>query len=192
MSRSQKQEKETYSVKQAWVTLAMVVAVSFLFGLVVLPQLDRSATSRLEGEPAPDFALPVTHGGEAGNRIRLSNLSGQVVLLDFWASWCPPCLEQIPVLSKLAAATEGAAVSIVGINTGDGAEAAEKVLARLSPAYPSVVDADGSVGAAYGVETLPTLVVIAPSGKVHAVRQGVHSVDELKQLIRGAENAEPN
>ncbi len=184
-------DEKTYSVKQGWVSLALVLGVSFLFGLVVLPRLeDRTPSSPLVGELAPDFALPVTHGGERGNRIRLSNLSGRVVVLDFWASWCRPCLDQIPALSELAAVTEGDALSIVGVNTGDAEDEADKVLERLSPKYPSLRDAEGTVAAAYGVESLPTLVVVAPSGNVTAVRQGVHSVQELRELVRAAE-AEP-
>ncbi len=169
-----------------WAPFALVVATSFLFGLFVLPRLDGAGSaSPLEGESAPEFVLPVTHGGPSGNRIRLSNLSGRVVLIDFWASWCGPCLEQIPILSDFAQATEKEAVSVIGVNTGDEPEAADKVLNQLRPVYPSLRD-DGSVAAAYQVRTLPTLVVVSPSGKVTSVLQGVHPREELETLVRNA------
>ena len=179
-------EKETYSIKQGWVTLAMVLLVSFIFGLVVLPRLDEKASTRLEGEVASDFALPLLDGGEPGDRIRLSNLAGQVVVLDFWATWCPPCLEQIPILSQVAQATEDAAVSVIGVNTGDSLQDATRLLGKLRPLYPMLSDTDGTVAALYGVETLPTLIVVSPKGTIHAVRHGVQDGRALRSLIQSA------
>jgi cytochrome c biogenesis protein CcmG/thiol:disulfide interchange protein DsbE len=102
---------------RARTALLLILAVSFLFGLIVLPRLDPGASALL-GQPAEDFALPVTHGGDPTSRIRLSDLRGQVVVLDFWASWCKPCLEQIPILAQAATALGERAI-LVGINTGD-------------------------------------------------------------------------
>lgn len=164
--------------------LLVVLAVSFLFGLVVLPRLD-PGVSDLEGRPAPDFSLPVTHGGDPGSRIRLSNLRGGVVVLDFWASWCRPCLEQIPLLGRAAKDLAGRA-TFVGVATGDDPDSAQSLLRKLNPPYASVDDADGTVAEAYRVDSLPTLVVIDPEGAVRAARKGVIDLEELEKLVAEA------
>ena len=174
--------------KQFRLTLGLVLGVSLLFGLIVLPRLDPGG-SGLEGQQAPDFALPVIHGGDAGARIRLSNLSGQVVVLDFWASWCRACLQQIPILGRVATRNhEG--VIVVGVNSNDSPDGARGLLARLNPPYASVEDESGTVSDAYGVSGLPTLVVIDSTGRISAVRTGLVSEDELVELVASARGAD--
>lgn len=177
--------KETTSVKQAWVTLAIVIAVSGLFGLVVLPRLG-PATSPLSGERAPDFVLPVHHGGEPGSRVRLSDLSGKAVILDFWASWCGPCLQQIPILAEYARSAAGQSIRILGVNTGDTPDAADSAMAALEPPYPSVTDAGGRVAAAFAVDGLPTLVLVGPEGRVRGVSQGLSDAEQLRDWVEAA------
>src|SRR5256885_14906602 len=89
---------------QSWSPAAIVLVLSAVFAYVVLPRLSRHAepTSALVGTTAPDFSLPVFHGGDAGSRISLRALAGNVVVLDFWASWCKPCMIQSRILTELA------------------------------------------------------------------------------------------
>lgn len=174
--------KQTTNVKQAWVTVALVLGVSLLFGFIVLPQLgDKSRTS--VGSDAPDFSLEVIHGGDPGNRIRLSDLQGKAVVLDFWASWCGPCKEQVPILDELAKRYQEENVVVVGVNTGDERDSAVQFLKARGVAYASVFDGTGQVAMSYGVRGLPTLMVLDRQGKIAAVRQGVVPKAELAALI---------
>ena len=175
--------------RPAWLTTALVIGASVVLGLVVLPRL-RPGSSRLVGQEAIDFVLPVIHGGDVGSRLRLSDLKGRVVVLDFWASWCGPCQKQAPILSEFASRRRGKDVYVVGVNTSDArADAAEFARARAL-SYPCVFDGNGRVGAAYDARSLPTMVVINRAGQVSAVRQGLVPADQLLMLVKEALSGE--
>jgi cytochrome c biogenesis protein CcmG/thiol:disulfide interchange protein DsbE len=176
------QLKQTSSLRQGWVTLALVIITSALFGLIVLPSLHGGKTSPLEGQMAPDFSLEVIAGGDTGNRIKLSALAGKPVVLDFWASWCGPCKQQMPIVDAVAR-KHAADVTFVGVNTSDSREDAEQYLRSKELAYTMVYDDGSRVGTSYGVRGIPTMVVIGKSGKVSAVRARVVRADELEKLI---------
>jgi cytochrome c biogenesis protein CcmG, thiol:disulfide interchange protein DsbE len=173
--------KQTTNVKQAWVTVALVLGVSLLFGWIVLPQIRPG--SGMAGKPAPDFTLEVISGGEPGSRIKLSDLRGKAVVLDFWASWCIPCKEQVPIIDGFARAYEGKDVVVVGVNTSDDRADALGFLKGRNLGYPSVLDADGRVAMAYGVRGLPTLLVLDRQGRITEVRTGVVPRRELEALV---------
>ncbi|HKO90796.1 MAG TPA: TlpA disulfide reductase family protein [Polyangiaceae bacterium] len=176
----------TQSQRTSWLP-ALVLVGAALFGYLVLPHVSRrvSPSAQLIGAPAPDFSLPVFHGGDAGSRIRLSALQGNVVILDFWASWCKPCQAQARILSGLAPRHAGGNVMFVGVNTADNPDRAEAFAASHQLPYPSVLDA-GEVADAYGASSLPTLVVIDTFGKVSDVTLGVLSAEEIETAIRAA------
>ena len=176
----------TPAQRTSWLP-ALVLLGAAIFGYAVLPQVSRrvSATAQMIGAPAPDFSLPVFHGGDAGSRIRLSALQGNVVILDFWASWCKPCQAQARILSGLAARHAGGNVMFVSVNTADNPERAETFAQAHQLPYPSVFDG-GEVADAYGASSLPTLVVIDAAGKVADVTQGVLDAEEIEALIRAA------
>jgi thiol-disulfide isomerase/thioredoxin len=177
--------KETTNPKQAWVTLALVVGVTAFFLFVILPYM--RPKSPLEGAGAPDFALPVIHGGEPGNRIRLSDLRGKTVILDFWASWCAPCRAQAPIIDKLAREHEAADdLVVVGVNTSDEHEAALQFARSQNLSYPMVYDEQNRVAAAYKVTGLPTLIVVDKTGKIVTVRSSVVRKKELEELVERA------
>ena len=161
------------------------VAVLALFlGLVVLPYL-RPARPEMLGAAAPDFTLPVIHGGEPASRLHLADLRGKAVVLDFWASWCLPCRQQAPIVDQVARRWDGKGVVVVGVNTGDEQADAMQFAADEKLSYMSVFD-DGSVAQAYRVRAMPTLIVLDRQGKVLAVRQRVVRRSEIEQLVEDA------
>lgn len=176
----------------SWLPAAMVLLCSAVFGYAVLPHLARrvSPMSQMEGTQAPDFSLPVLYdvpgGGDAQSRISLSALAGNVVVLDFWASWCKPCVAQARILSQLAPRYANEKVVFVGINTGDRPDRAEAFAQTHQLPYPSVFD-EGEVANAYGADSLPTLVVIDAAGRVSQTGVGVMDASELESAIAAAQ-----
>lgn len=137
---------------------------------------------------APDFTLRMLSGGEQGSRLALSDQQGQVVMLDFWASWCLPCKEQAPVLERFAAKHQDN-LTVIGVNTADAEPAALDFIRSAGLTYPTVFDEKGEVARAFHADELPTLVVIDPAGKVIATAARVVREGELEEWFQQAAGA---
>jgi len=174
--------KQSETPQRAWLSPALVLLASALFGYLILPLLSQrvSSTGKLVGAPAPEFSLPIVHGGDLQSRISLKALAGNVVVLDFWASWCKPCVAQARILSEVAPRHTAESVMFVGVNTADNPERAQAFASAHQLPYPSVFDS-GEVADAYGAQSLPTLVVIDPAGNIAEVNVGVLSAGEIEQ-----------
>ncbi|MDE2571924.1 MAG: TlpA family protein disulfide reductase [bacterium] len=119
--------------------------------------------------PAPAFTLPLADG--AGS-LSLASLKGHPVYLNYFASWCPPCNAEAPSLSKLAVRYAKKGLVVVGIDELESAKQALGFKNKYHLPYRVVLDADGSVGAAYGVYALPVHVFIRRDGKVASYHPG--------------------
>lgn len=144
-------------------------------------------TSDEVGEAAPAFSLPVA--GE-DRQVGLEDFEGRVVVLDFWATWCPPCHEQMPAVQKLAdddALSES--VKVLSVNTDEQSEDPEQdvveYLEENDYTFTTVID-DGQMATEYGVQQLPTLIVVDPDGRITHRKTGVHSEEELRRLVEKA------
>jgi cytochrome c biogenesis protein CcmG/thiol:disulfide interchange protein DsbE len=163
---------------------ALVLGIALLFGLVVMPWASKKTSSL--GKPAPEFALPVINGKFERPDLRLSDLDGKVVILDFWASWCMPCRAQAPIVERVAKAHAAQGVVLVGIATSDQRRSAE-LYAKNNPSdFPALFDEEELVARAYGVKGLPTLAVIDRQGKLVALRSGLVREAELRALVESA------
>jgi cytochrome c biogenesis protein CcmG, thiol:disulfide interchange protein DsbE len=175
------------SEQQSWTPAVLVLLASALFGYLVLPywSSDGEAQGALVGQAAPDFSLPVFHGGSTEqSRLELSTLRGNVVVLDFWASWCRPCAVQASILSAMVP-EQPDSVIFVGVNTADNPVRAREFAERQKLPYAAVLDT-GEVAEAYGANSLPTLVVIDPSGRVVSAASRVMSASEVQKAIAKA------
>ncbi len=178
------------SERKSWAPAVFVLLASALFGYLVLPYWSSGSMSQspLVGQAAPDFSLPVFHGGgEDTTRIKLSALRGNVVVLDFWASWCRPCAVQTSILRDMVP-QQGESVVFVAVNTADNPDRAREFAEREKLPYVAVLDTEG-VAEAYGASSLPTLVVIDPSGRVVSAASRVMSAAEVEKAIAKAAKA---
>lgn len=185
--RSSDAPRSSAAPRSPWSAPVAVLMAAAVFGYLALPYLSRrvSPSGKLLGSPAPEFSLPVIHGGDTSSRISLHALAGNVVVLDFWASWCKPCVAQSRILSEVAPKHGADKVVFVGINTADNPERAEAFAKSHELPYPSVFDG-GEVADAYGAGSLPTLVVIDPAGRIADVNVGVLGPSELEDAIKAA------
>lgn len=125
------------------------------------------------GTPAPDFTLPTADGSKT---VSLSDLKGQVVVLDFWASWCPPCKAALPHTQKLSDEFKDKGVTVLAVNTAD-TKAGREAFLKAHPEYTMTVlfDADKKQPVALGaykVTGIPTFYVIDQEGKIAATYVG--------------------
>ena len=166
----------------AGTSVALLVAFIVVMALALRGQTDQGqfgifATGRavnLDPRPAPDFVL-TTYDGE---RLQLSDFRGQVVLLNFWASWCPPCRVEAPVLQRAAERLGSAGVTVIGIDVWDDAAQARAFLDEFDVSYPNAEDATRSIPVEYGVTGLPETFVISPSGVL--VRRWVGPINDAQ------------
>lgn len=133
---------------------------------------------------APAFTLPVISPGDSGARVRLEDLQGKVVVLDFWASWCAPCRAQAAILDQFAQAHPD--VVVLGVATSDSRQAATQYLKKRNLTYMSAYD-DAGVGAAYGARSLPTIVVVGPTGRVSGYSAGSVTAQKLSEMVAAAQ-----
>jgi thiol-disulfide isomerase/thioredoxin len=128
---------------------------------------------------APDFNFTLN-----GRAYQLSGLRGHVVVLDFWASWCGPCQRSLPEVSRLNS-VYGDDVLFLGINN-ENTGAIEATVQRLGLSFPTILDASRSISAAYGVQYLPTSVVIDRNGRIANVIVGFRTDGSLQRAIEFA------
>jgi thiol-disulfide isomerase/thioredoxin len=148
-----------------------------------LTEWDTSAfRKQLMGNPAP----PLAFRDMQGNSIALESLRGKTVLLDFWATWCPPCRADGKALNKLFAKYRDKGLQIVGISVDEEREVVEKYLQGAPDNYPIVLTTENEMPEIYKVEALPTYILIDPDGKVSWVTSGDQGFSELQARLRKA------
>jgi peroxiredoxin len=126
-----------------------------------------SATAK-QRRPAPDFTLPLIDGGQ----LHLSSYRGKVVLLDFWATWCVPCREEIPHFVELQQKYGGLGLQIIGVSMDDSTDPVHTFYQQFHMNYPVVIGT-ADVGASYGgVLGLPISFLIDREGRIYAKHMG--------------------
>ncbi len=129
-------------------------------------------------EAAPDFTLKTL----AGSNLRLEEYRGQVVLINFWASWCGPCRQEMPILDRLHQRYEDTGFAVWGINVEGEAEPAQKLVDKTKVTFPVLIDAGQAVSELYELEAMPSTVVVDRDGRVRYVHRGYKPGDEAKYV----------
>ena len=127
-----------------------------------------------EGQKAPSFSAPPLDGE---GRISLDKYKGKVVYLDFWASWCGPCLVSLPLLEELRKEFPADRFQIVAVNVDRDVARARRFLKKRPVGYPSATDPEGRIPEKFGIETMPTSFLIDQKGVVRHVHAGFRKGD---------------
>jgi cytochrome c biogenesis protein CcmG, thiol:disulfide interchange protein DsbE len=141
----------------------VVVALGAVVAAVLLTGGGGGTATKGTGRPAPAFELP--NLDESKGTVSLASFRGKPVLVNFWATWCTPCIEEMPML-EAAHRREGAKVAFLGIDRQDFRPDAQAFLRRAGVTYESAYDRDGELDDAYRLRGMPTSVFIDAGGRV--------------------------
>lgn len=158
---------------RASLQFSRVVRVVALAGALVVSSLVGASASI-----APGFTLP----SRSGDTVSLDKLKGQVVMLNFWASWCGPCRQEMPLLDQMHKRYSSLGFTLLGVNVEANTSDAERWLTETPVSFPVVFDKDSKVSKLYEVSAMPSTVFIDRKGNVRYLHRGYKAGDESEYL----------
>ena len=166
---------------QAVTVLALILALLGAYGerwnLDILADLPARSFVGV-GDRAPEFRAPDL----AGATVSLADFRGRIVVVNFWATWCPPCRVELPELDAYQAEMDGQIV-VLGIDTGESSGAVHPFVRQHGLRFPILLDGDGAIATAYGVPGLPTSLIVDRSGVVRERVTGPMTRDTLARRV---------
>jgi peroxiredoxin len=144
------------------------------------------ASPELAGQPAPDFVLK----SASGNNLRLSEYRGEVVMINFWATWCGPCRQELPLLDELYGRYNKVGFSLLGVNIDDDSGKAMQMVEELGVSFPVLFDKQKEVSKLYAVEAMPVTVLVDREGTIRHIHHGYKPgyeqdyLNEIRSLLR--------
>ena len=166
---SQKNKRKRRIVIFCIVSLLNVGLLALILTQLLTPAT-HSVTDPLVGHPAPNFTLVLLHSESGKSALSLSNLKGRPIVLNFWASWCQPCKEELPLLENAWKQMQAQKKNIVflGIDFQESNSDASSFLLQHGITYLAGLDTDGSIANKYGVSSLPQTIFIDRNGTVRS------------------------
>ncbi|BFM17725.1 TlpA disulfide reductase family protein [Maricurvus nonylphenolicus] len=145
-----------------------------------------NATAETISGAAPDFTLK----SNGGKNLRLSEHRGEVVMINFWASWCGPCRQEMPELDKLHQRYQDAGFTVLGVNVETDTKAANKLLKKIPVTFPVLYDTESTASKLFDVDAMPTTLLVDRNGQLRYLHRGYKPGYEdkyrqqIKELIR--------
>lgn len=155
-------------------------------GAAVAAALAITTTVGASASMAPSFALP----SRGGDTVSLAQLKGKVVMLNFWASWCGPCRQEMPLLEQMHKRYSALGFTLVGVNVDANSKDAEDWLSKTPVSFPVLFDRESKVSKLYDVSAMPSTVFIDRKGNVRSLHRGYKAgdengyLDQVRALIR--------
>ena len=154
------------------------LGTTLLGAILVIFTVSTLAASSLEGQAAPDFVLR----SATGENLRLSEYRGDVVLINFWATWCGPCRQEMPLLDDLYGRYQRVGFNLLGVNIDEDSRRAMQMVQELGVNFPVLFDENKEVSKLYEVEAMPVTVLVDREGIVRHVHHGYKPGYEEKYL----------
>lgn len=154
--------------------------------LVLAALFTASAQAEVLEGPAPDFTLK----SRSGENIKLSELRGEVVMINFWASWCAPCRQEMPLLEDMYKKYSDLGFVLLGVNVEEDSSKASELLREVPVSFPVLYDNTNKVTKMYDVVAMPSTVMVDRDGKMRYLHRGYlpgyenEYVKQIKELIR--------
>lgn len=158
----------------------------WVISLLIIGLSAHSYAEEIDRMPAPDFTLK----SNTGSNIRLAEQRGNVVMLNFWASWCAPCRQEMPHLNVLSEQYSPLGFTLLGINVDENQQAANRAIDELKVAFPVLFDSDSSTADLLAIDAMPTTIIIDKDGNIRHWHRGYQRgyedsyAKQIAQLIR--------
>jgi len=161
--------KPNQTFNPLWTIIIVVVAVVVLVGATLFAA-NNAATAKVAtvGQPAPNFTLSTVDG----KQVSLSQFKGKPVIINFWATWCPPCRLEMPALEEISHQAADKGFVLLAVNQEEDAATVKTFLTQNKYDYLSVLDLDGAVSAKYQVTGIPTSIFVDANGIVQEMHTG--------------------
>ncbi len=177
--------------QRGWILTGAALVIAAFLGILVWASLQTGGApggmgintefgvAEIDRQPARDFSLALSSGGTA----TLSQFRGQVVLVDFWASWCAPCRQEAETLERTYREYASRGVVFLGVNIWDHPDSAAAYLTEFGVSYPTGIDADGIIAIDYGVKGIPEKFFVNRDGMLHRKFIGPMRPETLRQTL---------
>ena len=164
--------------------LVVVVAFSVFLGTRHAVNDATGIKSPLLGKMAPNFSGEELNTNASGGTFTLSKYHGDIVVINFWASWCVPCQVESPNISTFAWDQKNSHVQVIGVVFNDSVSSATAFSKKYGDLFPSIIDTGGLIANSYGVTSPPTTFVLNTKGEVAATLIGPVSTKQLSEVVK--------
>lgn len=161
-----------------WMKWSLIVLAAIAIGYAIMNNLPQNREDSGLGSKAPSFALPNLQG----ETIRLADFRGRVVLLNFWASWCNPCVKEMPLLNEIN--KQRPDVELIAVNIGEKTEIVKRFVEELGLDIPVVLGRDSEIKKDYRISGLPVTLLIDKDGRIiQRITGEFRSVNDIESLL---------
>lgn len=169
-------------------SVLVVLLIAVVFALVANSQKDKTIYGK--GDKAPDFQLQQINENNEAETIRLSELEGKGVMLNFWATYCPPCEAEMPFMENLYPEYEDKGIEIVAVSLDSTQLVVDRFIDKYDLTFPIPYDKKGEVTDLYKIGPMPTTFFINPDGTINDVTEGGLTLEKLEGHLQDIEPEE--